>query len=179
MAVANEYDDDVSVSLHQVPGLFQDCCGNAILDACDIDCGPAAGPCDLPGCGQSADCDANGVPDECEPEHLDIGLFVSQLLAESLDLVLVCMFDHNGDAPLDGTDIQGSVDKLRWEVDCHVLAKWASASARPSAPRRTCFLSCVAAWATDRITLSPAPAGEAGARLCGNHLHRGPAWRAT
>ena len=68
LAVAdNSYytDNIVSVLLHQIPGLF-DCNGNLILDACDIDCGPAAGACDLPGCGQSADCNVNGLPDECE-----------------------------------------------------------------------------------------------------------------
>ncbi len=62
LAVANILSDDVSVLLHQFP----DCNGNDILDACDIDCGPAGGPCDLPGCGQSGDCNSNGVPDECD-----------------------------------------------------------------------------------------------------------------
>jgi len=92
--------------------LSYDCNGNGIQDECDIDCGPAAGPCDLPGCAQSADCNGNGVPDECDPEHSDIGLFVDQLLVESPDPVMVCMFDQNSDATLDGTDIQGFVDML-------------------------------------------------------------------
>jgi hypothetical protein len=110
LAVAN-FDASASVLLHQIPGLF-DCNGNAILDPCDIDCGPAAGPCDLPGCGQSADCNANGLPDECDPEYLDIELFVGQLLAESPDPDLLCMFDQNGNATLDGADIRGFVDRL-------------------------------------------------------------------
>ena len=44
----------------------QDCNNNGIDDACDIDCGLPAGPCDVPGCGGSPDCNGNGVPDECD-----------------------------------------------------------------------------------------------------------------
>jgi len=44
----------------------EDCNGNSIFDVCDTDCGPYQGPCDVPGCGQSSDCNENGVPDECE-----------------------------------------------------------------------------------------------------------------
>jgi len=43
-----------------------DCNQNGIDDACDIDCGTPGGPCDVPGCGQSEDCNGNGQPDECE-----------------------------------------------------------------------------------------------------------------
>ncbi|MCG8403716.1 MAG: M6 family metalloprotease domain-containing protein [Phycisphaerales bacterium] len=46
----------------------QDCNENGISDTCDIDCGTANGPCDLPGCGGSQDCNANSIPDECEPD---------------------------------------------------------------------------------------------------------------
>ena len=74
--------------------------------------GEPDGPCDLPGCGQSADCNGNGVPDECDAEYTDIGLFVGQLLAGSPDPVWVCMFDQNGDQALNGLDIQGFVDRL-------------------------------------------------------------------
>ncbi len=45
-----------------------DCNGNGIRDACDIECGSSGGPCDLPDCGLSQDCDANGIPDECESD---------------------------------------------------------------------------------------------------------------
>ncbi len=50
---------------------FPDCNGNGLPDECDIACGAANGPCDLPGCGGSSDCDwsgsgPNGVPDECD-----------------------------------------------------------------------------------------------------------------
>ncbi|UCE58556.1 MAG: right-handed parallel beta-helix repeat-containing protein, partial [Phycisphaerales bacterium] len=47
---------------------LQDCNGNDIRDECDLDCGPPGGPCDVPGCGLSADCQPNGTPDECEPD---------------------------------------------------------------------------------------------------------------
>ncbi len=58
------------------------------------------------------DCNGNGIPDECDVEYSNIGVFVGQLLAETPDPVLVCMFDQNGDATLDGTDIRGFVDRL-------------------------------------------------------------------
>ncbi|MFH1418185.1 MAG: VCBS repeat-containing protein [Planctomycetota bacterium] len=178
LAVANASSDNISVLLHQRSELFPDCNGDGILDVCDLDCGPAGGPCDVPGCGESWDCNGNGVPDECEPgghnccndshgagcnnpdveacvcaidpyccevywdrlcveevetlgcgacdndcdgsgvldecepEYADIGLFIGQLLAVAPDPVLACMFDQNGDATLDGADIQGFVDML-------------------------------------------------------------------
>jgi hypothetical protein len=42
-----------------------DCNGNAIADACDVDCGYPG--CEPP-CGGSLDCNTNGLPDECEPD---------------------------------------------------------------------------------------------------------------
>jgi predicted outer membrane repeat protein len=51
----------------------QDCNGNGVLDACDIDCGEPGGPCDVEGCGQSSDCNGNGIPDDCEPDiYVDV-----------------------------------------------------------------------------------------------------------
>lgn len=47
---------------------FADCNENGIADPCDIDCGPAGGPCDVEGCGESDDCNENDVPDDCEPD---------------------------------------------------------------------------------------------------------------
>lgn len=44
---------------------FIDCNHNNIPDDCDLSCGMAGGPCDLPGCGSSFDIDMNGRPDEC------------------------------------------------------------------------------------------------------------------
>ncbi len=47
-----------------------DCNDDAVPDACDIDCGPPGGRCDMPECRQSEDRNPNCVPDECEPECL-------------------------------------------------------------------------------------------------------------
>jgi hypothetical protein len=53
----------------------EDCNENGIFDLCDITCGNPGGSCDIAGCGQSTDCNANGTPDECEPSltviHVD------------------------------------------------------------------------------------------------------------
>ncbi len=46
------------------PARAQDCNNNTILDECDIDC--LAPGCNVPGCGNSFDCDLDGVPDECQ-----------------------------------------------------------------------------------------------------------------
>lgn len=43
-----------------------DCNQNSIPDMCDLDCGPANGPCDVPGCGMSTNCDGDDYLDECE-----------------------------------------------------------------------------------------------------------------
>ncbi|MCP4591077.1 MAG: hypothetical protein GY842_10050 [bacterium] len=50
------------------PGIIEmpDCNTNGIPDGCDLDCGTACGPCDVPGCGSAGDCNSNGVPDECD-----------------------------------------------------------------------------------------------------------------
>jgi len=48
-------------------GFGVDCQPNVIDDACDIECGDIGGPCDVPGCGASFDCNLNGVPDVCDP----------------------------------------------------------------------------------------------------------------
>ncbi|MFQ5414858.1 MAG: hypothetical protein ACE5E6_10415 [Phycisphaerae bacterium] len=45
-----------------------DCNNNDILDDCDLACGEPGGACDVPGCGNSEDCDGNGVPDECSSD---------------------------------------------------------------------------------------------------------------
>lgn len=44
---------------------FMDCNGNGRLDSCDVNC--AATNC-APPCGGSTDCNANGLPDECETD---------------------------------------------------------------------------------------------------------------
>ena len=47
---------------------MMDCNENEIADECDIDCGDPNGPCDVPDCGLSDDCNVNGIPDECEDD---------------------------------------------------------------------------------------------------------------
>jgi len=48
------------------PNAALDCNGNCLFDRCDVSCAELG--CDQLLCGQSADCDTNGVPDECEPD---------------------------------------------------------------------------------------------------------------
>jgi len=68
-----------------------DCNENGILDPCDVDCGPGGGSCDVPGCGQSEDCNDNDTPDECE----------------------LATFDCNNNGTPDDCDITGATS-----VDC-------------------------------------------------------------
>ncbi|MHC4698856.1 MAG: S8 family serine peptidase, partial [Planctomycetota bacterium] len=42
---------------------YADCNISGLADECDVDCGTPGGPCDVPGCGGSLDCNANSVPD--------------------------------------------------------------------------------------------------------------------
>ncbi len=48
------------------PALEIDCNNDGIHDPCNIDCGPAGGECDVPGCGGHPDCNGNGIPDMCD-----------------------------------------------------------------------------------------------------------------
>jgi len=48
-----------------IQGAFMDCNGNLKDDACDISCS-APGCSGVPGCGQSLDCNADNIPDECQ-----------------------------------------------------------------------------------------------------------------
>jgi hypothetical protein len=43
-----------------------DCNANGLADECDVNCLGGKGTCNVPGCGQSSDSDANDIPDECE-----------------------------------------------------------------------------------------------------------------
>ena len=58
------FDFDVAVCFPEQADY--DCNGNDIPDVCDLDCGPAGGFCDVPGCGRSFDVNSNDLPDECE-----------------------------------------------------------------------------------------------------------------
>ncbi|UCE61426.1 MAG: SBBP repeat-containing protein, partial [Phycisphaerales bacterium] len=46
--------------------LSADCNLNEIPDPCDLSCGPSGGNCDVAGCGESDDCNTNGVLDVCD-----------------------------------------------------------------------------------------------------------------
>jgi hypothetical protein len=73
-----------------------DCNGDGIGDACAL----------------SHDCDANGLPDECDPPAQDLGVFIAMLLSPVPDPLLACMLDRNNDGTLDGLDIQPFVDDI-------------------------------------------------------------------
>jgi len=76
----------------EIGGLL-DCNGNIMPDSCDL------------ASGASRDCDVDTVPDECGPLWANMGLFVSELLAEPQDPALVCVFDGQPDGLLDARDI--------------------------------------------------------------------------
>ncbi|HPF41595.1 MAG TPA: FG-GAP repeat protein [Phycisphaerae bacterium] len=58
------------------------------------------------------DCDANQIPDACEPPLGTIGDFVSALVGASSDPFDVCVFDANDDGQLDSRDVQPFVSRL-------------------------------------------------------------------
>jgi hypothetical protein len=57
------------------------------------------------------DCNANAIPDGCEP-LIDAPAFADVLLDLVSDPVLTCQSDLNGDGRTDGADIQTYVDGL-------------------------------------------------------------------
>ena len=44
----------------------QDCDGDGMCNGCELECGDPGGPCDVPECGQEADCNGNEIPDNCD-----------------------------------------------------------------------------------------------------------------
>ncbi|MBN2561615.1 MAG: immune inhibitor A [Phycisphaerae bacterium] len=87
--------------------VFVDCNANGISDAEDIaNCAPGESWCN--------DCNENEVPDACDEDYTDIAKFVGELLKDfpDQDDVLVCMFDQSDDDKLDGSDVQGFVNRL-------------------------------------------------------------------
>ena len=126
-SVADPADISAGASLdcntNQIPDECEwDCNGNGVPDDCDLaggtpdaDANGILDCCELPSSdcngngvpdGCESDCNANGVPDQCDPEYSDTSILVAQLLAAVQDPILVCMFDQNGDATLNGQDIQ-------------------------------------------------------------------------
>jgi hypothetical protein len=66
LAYAATFTNEQDVYFVRIP---QDCNKNGIEDDCDTACGPKGARCDIKGCGRSADCNFNHVPDECEPDE--------------------------------------------------------------------------------------------------------------
>jgi hypothetical protein len=99
-----------------IPDECEDCNGNGILDDLDIaggtslDCQPDGIPdeCQVEG----NDCNSNGIPDECEGGFNSLDVFVQELLADSPNPALLCVFDLNHDGSVDGGDIQPFIDSI-------------------------------------------------------------------
>jgi hypothetical protein len=97
-------------------GSATDCDANQILDTCQLiegggtDCN---GDGLLDGCQlQDNDCDANGIPDECDPAARDVAAFTAVLLGGELSGPPPCQFDANQDGTVDGLDIAAFVTRL-------------------------------------------------------------------
>ncbi|MBI4718195.1 MAG: hypothetical protein HY763_10350 [Planctomycetes bacterium] len=88
-----------------------DCNGNGLDDACDLACGPAGGPCDLPGCGGSLDASGNGVPDECDPDCNGNGV------ADGIDIAGGASADCNANTMPDECENDGDGDGLIDDCD--------------------------------------------------------------
>lgn len=74
-----------------------DCNSNGLLDACDVDCNNPG--CNLPGCGQSFDCNGNNLPDECETDCNENGL------VDSCDIAAGTSLDCNNNLVPDECDL--------------------------------------------------------------------------
>ena len=64
LAYAATFNGEEDVYLLRIP---RDCNENGIEDDCDIACGAPGTRCDVAGCGLLTDCNANAIPDTCEP----------------------------------------------------------------------------------------------------------------
>ncbi len=78
-----------------------DCNGNGIKDWCDVSCGPPGGACQVSGCGGSANCNANLIPDECEP---DVDCNVNSV-RDSCEVGSPTVPDCNGNGVPDSCDL--------------------------------------------------------------------------
>lgn len=103
--------DSVTVSTVGPAIAPTDCNLNGVFDDCDLDCSASGGSCNVPGCGESVDCDASGLPDECETDCNHNGVFDSCDLAdgtsEDCNINAVpdeCDADWDGDAVPDDCD---------------------------------------------------------------------------
>jgi len=90
---------DPSPNAAQIRRITYDCNGNGVADDVDIQTGT------------SSDCDADGLPDECQPP-LNITTFINVLLNLDASPVHICLGDVNRDSTVDGRDIPGYLNRL-------------------------------------------------------------------
>jgi hypothetical protein len=91
-----------------------DCNNNGIADRCDINC--LLSGCSVPGCGTKADCDANGVPDDCEPDCNHNGV------ADRCDIASALSLDCDADAVPDECEPFVDCNGNTIRDDCEVYA---------------------------------------------------------
>ncbi len=88
-----------------------DCNGNEVLDACDVSC--FMPHCVAP-CGESADCNANGIPDECETDcngnHIPDACDLAEMTSSDCDFNGV---PDECDPDCDGDDIPDDCEAVR------------------------------------------------------------------
>lgn len=66
LAYAATFNGEEDVYYLRIP---RDCNDNGVEDDCDIACGAPGTRCDVAGCGLLTDCNANAIPDVCEPNE--------------------------------------------------------------------------------------------------------------
>ncbi len=89
-------------SVGPAPLGFVDCNGNTIDDRCDLSCAPSG--CNVPGCGASADCTADGIPDECQADC------DGNSQADICELAAQTASDCNQNLLLDSCEPGGAID---------------------------------------------------------------------
>ncbi len=90
-----------------------DCDDDGVEDECELDCAAQGGACNVPGCGTSVDCNANGVPDDCEPDCNSNGI------ADECDIPPIGSFDVdcNGNLVPDACDPDCNTNGIADECD--------------------------------------------------------------
>ncbi|MBI1826846.1 MAG: right-handed parallel beta-helix repeat-containing protein [Planctomycetes bacterium] len=115
------------------PG-FTDCNNNGRFDFCDVDCTYPG--CNVPGCGQSGDCNHDFVPDECQGDCNANGIpdvceadCNNNFVADACEILSNPALDCNHNGKLDACDISstssgdcngnGIPDECEPQVDCN------------------------------------------------------------
>ncbi len=92
---------------------FSDCNNNTIEDRCDLNCGAAG--CSVPGCGTKTDCNANAVPDDCEPDCN------GNQTADRCEIAANPSLDCDADAVLDECEPFEDCDNSGVRDDCEIF----------------------------------------------------------